>query len=249
MPPKRDIRSSIGYRGIIIGLSIILIWASSLVYLLSRDVNQLSTIFIGVGILFQTFMYTGLFITTHDAMHGTVFPKKKSLNNFIGRLAVFLYALFSYSKLKEEHWKHHRNPASETDPDFHDSGHPQLWRWYVRFMLHYVSVGQLVGMAIVFNGLLYLIHIPAANLILFWVAPALLSTVQLFYFGTYLPHKRPLGGYKDKHRTESNSLPVFLSFITCYHFGYHWEHHDKPGVPWWQLPRVHKQVQAKMATR
>jgi len=249
MSPKTDIKLAIGYRGILVGLSVILIWTSSLIFLLSRDVNQMSIIFIVAGILVQTFLYTGLFITTHDAMHGTVFPNKKSVNNFIGRVAVFLYALFSYSKLKEEHWKHHRNPASDSDPDYHDGKHPQLWRWYSRFMLHYVSVGQLVGMAIVFNGLLYLIHVPVTNLILFWVTPALLSTVQLFYFGTYLPHRMPPDGYKDRHRATTTNLPAVLSFLTCYHFGYHWEHHDKPGVPWWQLPRLHKQVQAMLATQ
>ncbi|RZL43682.1 MAG: fatty acid desaturase, partial [Pedobacter sp.] len=24
-------------------------------------------------------------------------------------------------------------------------------------------------------------------------------------------------------------------FITCYFFGYHLEHHQKPATPWWQL--------------
>jgi fatty acid desaturase len=23
--------------------------------------------------------------------------------------------------------------------------------------------------------------------------------------------------------------------LTCYFFGYHWEHHEAPGIPWWQL--------------
>lgn len=27
-----------------------------------------------------------------------------------------------------------------------------------------------------------------------------------------------------------------LSFLTCYYFGYHLEHHLYPNVPWWRLP-------------
>ncbi|MBD3338449.1 MAG: beta-carotene ketolase, partial [Candidatus Lokiarchaeota archaeon] len=22
------------------------------------------------------------------------------------------------------------------------------------------------------------------------------------------------------------------------HFGYHWEHHEYPNIPWWRLPAV-----------
>jgi beta-carotene ketolase (CrtW type) len=27
-----------------------------------------------------------------------------------------------------------------------------------------------------------------------------------------------------------------VSLLTCFHFGYHHEHHDTPWVPWWKLP-------------
>ena len=102
----------------------------------------------------------------------------------------------------------------------------------------YLSWRQMVGMAIVFQILEYVLGIPTLNLILFWVSPALLSTLQLFYFGTYLPHRRPEDGYDNPHRARSNAYSTFWSFITCYHFGYHWEHHEYPSVPWWHLPEV-----------
>jgi beta-carotene ketolase (CrtW type) len=62
----------------------------------------------------------------------------------------------------------------------------------------------------------------------------------LFYFGTFLPHREPEEGYSNIHCAQSNSLPVFWSFITCYHFGYHQEHHEYPHVPWWHLPVIYK---------
>jgi beta-carotene ketolase (CrtW type) len=78
------------------------------------------------------------------------------------------------------------------------------------------------------------------NLILFWIIPPLLSTFQLFYFGTYLPHRELSEPYTDAHRTRSNDYNVFWSFLSCYHFGYHWEHHEYTHIPWWRLPKIRK---------
>ena len=231
-------------RGLFIALTIIGLWGLSLSLLLVLDVTYTNAVLIPIGILCQTFLYTGLFITAHDAMHGSVCPAYPRINNAIGTIAVRLYALFSYHKLLEKHWTHHRTPASDTDPDFHD-GHCRGWvtqplLWYLRFMKEYLSWRQIIGMAIVFQIMEYILAIPTLNLILFWVSSALLSTLQLFYFGTYLPHRLPEGGYDNPHRARSNVYSTFWSFITCYHFGYHWEHHEYPYVPWWQLPTIRK---------
>ena len=227
-------------RGLFIALTIIGSWGLGLAILLTLDVVHTNIALIPVSILFQTFLYTGLFITAHDAMHGTVCPAHPRINNIIGAISVRLYALFSYRKLQEKHWEHHRTPASDTDPDFHDGQHRGFLAWYLRFMKTYLSWKQVVGMAIVFQIMEYGLEISSLNLILFWVSPALLSTVQLFYFGTYLPHRMPAGGYNNLHRAQSNAYSTFCSFITCYHFGYHWEHHEYSYIPWWQLPKIRK---------
>ena len=44
--------------------------------------------------------------------------------------------------------------------------------------------------------------------------------------------------YDNPHRARSNGYPPWLSFLTCYHFGYHFEHHEYPYVPWWGLSSV-----------
>ena len=235
------------YKGLGIALLMIMAWGGSLGIFLNLDVANLHPAGIVLAMLWQTFLYTGLFITAHDAMHGTLFPLNRKINNFIGSLAVRLYALFSYRKLHAKHWEHHRHPASEDDPDFHDGEHPQFWRWYLHFFIGYVSWQQLAGMAIAYNVLQYGFSISAINLILFWAGPAVLSTFQLFYFGTYLPHRDEGEGYHDKHRARSNDYPVWLSFLTCFHFGYHWEHHDAPHVPWWRLPREREKRTAQRA--
>jgi beta-carotene ketolase (CrtW type) len=186
----------------------------------------------------QTFLYTGLFIIAHDAMHGAVFPKSPKINHWIGTVVLTLYGLLSYEKLLKKHWLHHRYPATEIDPDFHDGQHKNPIAWYLHFMKGYWSWTQIIGLTLIFNLSAYILHLSRLNLTLFWVIPALLSSVQLFYFGTFLTHREPEGGYHNLHRAQTISLPVFWSFITCYHFCYHEEHHEYPHLPWWRLPQA-----------
>ncbi len=233
-PGPRD-----GILGMLIAMTIFFSWGGFLLFLLTREISGILIPLMIPAILLQAFLYTGLFITAHDAMHDTIFPRHKIINQWVGGAAVFLFALFSYRRLKKKHWDHHRMPASADDPDFHGKyRHPLLW--YLHFMTGYVTWKQIAGMAIVFNLLQFIFLIPAANLILFWVVPSLLSTVQLFWFGTYLPHRETGDGYRDRHHARSNDYSVLWSFLSCYHFGYHWEHHEYPYVPWWRLPQVRR---------
>lgn len=196
------------------------------------------------GVTLMTFLNTGLFITAHDAMHGTVAPHDRRLNATLGTLAVTLYAAFSFNRLLKEHRRHHHAPGTAADPDFHGPGASDPFRWYLRFVRQYVTIWQIVAMAVAFNVLAHGFGIAERSLLTFWVAPALLSTVQLFVFGTYLPHRRRAQGHVDRHNATSNAWPTWLSFITCYHFGYHWEHHMSPQVPWWKLPSERRRLSA-----
>jgi beta-carotene ketolase (CrtW type) len=171
-------------------------------------------------------LYTGLFITAHDAMHGTVSSSPK-LNFFFGQVCTALYAAFSFNQLFAKHHEHHRHVHSEKDPDYHEGN---FVRWYFRFMLQYLSIWQVLIMAIAFNVLKLWFN--EVNLLLFWVLPSLLSTLQLFYFGTWLPHH---GSHDNQHHSSSQKKNHILAFLSCYFFGYHYEHHDAPGVPWWRL--------------
>ncbi len=228
------------------GLSAALIiggaWAATLYLGLTLPLAETHPLLVVLIFIFQTFLYTGLFITAHDAMHGTAFPANRKINNAIGSLAVWLYALFSYARLKEKHWEHHRNPASEHDPDYHDGEHEGAIAWYFHFMVGYMTWRQLFGLAVMTNVLLHLFSVPLSNILLLWALPSILSTVQLFYFGTYLPHRNEEGEFADHHRARSNNFSPFWSFITCYHFGYHWEHHAFPYLPWWKLAGQHRKL-------
>jgi beta-carotene ketolase (CrtW type) len=234
------LRNIANFFGIIIATVILSLWAISLVLLLSHDVQKIQLLWLIPALFWQTFLYTGLFITAHDAMHGVAFPQNIKINHLIGVISVFLYGLFDYKELLKKHWLHHRHPATELDPDYHDQIHKSFLGWYFHFMKNYSNWKQLLGLALTFCLLAEGLHIAKINLVLFWIVPSILSSLQLFYFGTFLTHREPKGGYTNPHRTTSNHLSPFWSFITCYHFGYHQEHHDHPHLPWWKLPEVYQ---------
>lgn len=211
--------------GLLIALLVLGFWITSTV-LLMRWHFSFSNPLVYLFILLQMHLYTGLFITAHDAMHGTISPNR-FVNNLIGYICTFLYAIFWYPQLYTKHHLHHNHVHTTDDPDYHEGS---FAAWYVRFIRNYLSVWQLIGMAILFNILK--IWIPQPNLILFWVIPSLISTLQLFYFGTYLPHK---GEHNNLHQSRSQKKNHLVAFFSCYFFGYHYEHHDSPGTPWWRL--------------
>ncbi|BAZ02429.1 fatty acid desaturase [Tolypothrix tenuis PCC 7101] len=227
------------FEGLLVAILIIIVWAISQIFLFWIDFSQCNVWILLAFIIWQTFLYTGLFITAHDAIHGVVLPSHPRINRFIGSLCLTIYGFLPYQKLSQKHWLHHHHPASELDPDFHDGKHDNFFAWYFHFMKNYLSWRQIISITIIYRVFLHLFHIPAANLNYCWALPALLSSLQLFYFGTFLPHKQPIEGYIPPHNTQTIDRPIWLSFITCYHFGYHKEHHEYPHIPWWQLPEIY----------
>ncbi len=163
-------------------------------------------------------------------MHGTVSNSSK-VNDFIGTVCVILYACFSYSKLKGKHHNHHKFVTSHEDPDYHEAN---FFIWFWKFMKNYMVLQQIIAMAVLYNLMHLLLGIPKINLVLFWIIPPILSSLQLFYFGTYLPHKNP-DEIHNSYKSRTQNINFFLGFISCYFFGYHYEHHAKPYVPWWRL--------------
>ena len=212
--------------GLLMALSILLIWATSITMLLFSDLS-LSNPFVYVCMLVQMHLYTGLFITAHDAMHGTVSPNHPKINLIVGWICTLLYAAFPFYQLNAKHYQHHRFVHTKDDPDYHQGN---FIIWYFNFIKQYLRWWQIAAMAIIFNVLK--IWISEQNLLFFWVIPSLLSTLQLFYFGTYLPHR---GEHQNIHQSKTQSKNHIWAFFSCYFFGYHFEHHDSPATPWWKL--------------
>lgn len=232
---------AVGWRGLAAAALVLSAWASLLATLLLAPLHGPGAwLWAPLGVVVLTWLYTGLFITAHDAMHGTLAPDHPRLGHALGTLCLGLYAGLDYRRLRAAHVQHHARPGRPGDPDWHDGQHPGLVRWFLAFMGRYLTLGQVLRLVIVFNLLLHVAELPLPNLLLFWALPSIASTVQLFVVGTWLPHRAPPGGHTSPHNARSVALPPWLSLLACYHFGYHEEHHVFPGVPWWQLPRVRR---------
>ena len=220
--------------GIAVALSVIFLWVFHLVYILNyAEVNFYSPLFY-LHILLQAYLYTGLFITAHDSMHRTVSSNIK-INRLAGIICTLLYAGLSYNKLLVNHKKHHQYPGTENDPDF-SHGSNNFFIWWFKFLMHYASLFQLLLMAAAFN--LLKLFVPEIKLWMFWVLPAFISSLQLFYFGTYLPHKKPHDHTMGIHKARTQKKNHVWAMVSCYFFGYHLEHHTHPHIPWWKLYKM-----------
>lgn len=184
----------------------------------------------------QCWLSVGLFIVAHDCMHGSLVPLRPAINRAVGRLCLTLYAGFPYDALNRKHHLHHRHAGTEHDPDFHEAPPHTFWPWFAKFFREYFGWREVTFMGIVSTVYMFVLDAPTANVLLFWALPAVLSALQLFYFGTYLPHKPGHDDFTDRHRSRSNNFSWITSLLTCFHFGYHHEHHLYPGLPWWKLP-------------
>ncbi len=230
------------WRGGIIGLSVITGWAVNLIFMLTG--LSLTSWTLPFHLALQVFFNTGLFIVAHDAIHQSLLPKHRKINNFIGGLAFFLYGGFLWEKMRTNHLAHHTNPVSDNDPDYALNSDERFFPWLWSFMVRYYSWTNYFLMYI-HVGLAWFISGSFLKMFIMFAIPTWLSALQLFIFGIYLPHKTPKGGHKHPWRAVTLDYPVWLSFITCYHFGYHQEHHDHPHLPWWRLPiarRINKRA-------
>ncbi|RAK52501.1 fatty acid desaturase [Phenylobacterium deserti] len=188
-------------------------------------------------VLLQGWLGAGMFIVAHDAIHGSLAPGRRRLNALVGQICVGLYAGFSFRKLAGAHQKHHDAPGTAADPDFHPERPADFAPWLYRFFLtHFgwIEFARVTAVLVVY----LLLGAQVANLIVFWGLPAILSALQLFTFGTYLPHRHEEATFADAHHARSLNYPWLLSLLTCFHFGRHHEHHLHPEAPWWRLPSV-----------
>lgn len=190
------------------------------------------------------FMYTGLFITGHDAMHGTI-SRNPVINDAIGHMCMNLYAGFDFNEMRHKHMLHHLNTGIvDDDPDFH-KGNPNVFAWFLAFMMQYFNATQMLKL-ILFAELLKYNGAPTENLYVYMALCGMLSSLQLFYFGTYIPHKPPadnvdevMNWEKSRSSTKTTRLE---SLLTCFHFDCHFEHHAMPQVPWFDLWDVKKNM-------
>jgi beta-carotene/zeaxanthin 4-ketolase len=227
--------------GCILGL-----WALSLGGLLGRSFDHGSIAAMLGAIAIRTFLQTGLFIMAHEAMHHNLIPQSDRVNHHLGQFCVLLYGFLDYAQCRRNHRLHHQIPAQVGDPDFHDGIHPHPIAWYWHFLRGYLTgfqfLGFTVGWLVIFGVGTQVCHWPITNILWFWFLPLILSSMQLFVFGTYLPHRQGQDG-EHQSRVAIDAFSIWRSLLSCYHFGtYHWAHHASPKTPWYSLPTVAMQM-------
>ncbi len=232
-PPSNLVRSL----SLMISLAQVLLWFLVLWFNLSQS---LPAIWAPLQIAIQSFLFVGLFIVAHDCMHGIVGPASGRVGRRLGQLCAFLFAGFSYSQLKKNHDKHHDFLVSHQDPDYTENSDEHFFVWLWTFIKRYFGLKEFLILHI-HVVIAYLISGSFLKVIIFFAIPSWIASLQLFYFGTYLPHRN----FHQNHsshvlKARNNDYPVWLSFITCYHFGYHQEHHKYPYLAWWRLPQALK---------
>ncbi|MEB3303862.1 MAG: fatty acid desaturase [Cyanobacteriota bacterium] len=241
-------------RGLLLAAGIVLGWLGSLVILLPTTLANLSSGMILLSVLGRTLLQTGLFIVAHDAMHGTLWPERPGANQRIGESLLLLYAGLPYAQCLANHRRHHLHAGSAQDPDHHPEGKGGLAPWFCAFMAAYLSPRQITLLAVLWLTIAVLAAgfsaSPLTNVGLYCILPTLLSSFQLFFVGTYVPHRKsglPLES-ETTHCPRSLDCPPWISLLCCYHFGYHWEHHAFPHLAWHQLPQARRQIKDRIKT-
>jgi beta-carotene ketolase (CrtW type) len=238
------------WQGLRLAALILLLWLLSLAAVLLVGPARLGWPLALATVLVRTLLHTGLFIVAHDAMHGLLVPQRPRWNHRLGAFALALYAALAYDRCRRNHGLHHQQTATASDPDFLGDPEAGPLGWYLHFMGGYLNPLQmgllLGGWGALATGGAVLMQLPwqqaLLRVLLGYTLPLLLSSLQLFVVGTYLPHRSERQGQTPAGAVGPISLawPTWLSLLACYHFGYHREHHQQPQLAWFELPTAYR---------
>lgn len=237
-PPRRDGAIGLALAAMIVGAWLTLHFYAMFGFGLTLSSLPLALILAAA----LCWLSVGLFIVSHDAMHGSLVPRGGRLNGTIGGALLFLYAGFGWRRMRAAHFAHHKAPGSAGDPDFSVAHPTRFWPWYGTFLKRYFGLGSLLFVGTVVTLYWAVLGVPLQNIVLLYGLPAITSSLQLFYFGTFRPHRHDGLGFADTHHARSEDFGPLVSLASCFHFGYHHEHHRAPNVPWWRLPDARRQA-------
>jgi fatty acid desaturase len=211
----------------------------------------------------------GVSLFTHEAVHGTLCSNAR-WNCTLGALCAWP-VLQNFAAYRVLHLRHHEHLGLPGDPDhYHNYTH---WSWLL-FMMNW---GRLIigypayiiaipilafragrgrerfwivfetGSVIVLAAIVLMSPIPRGLLVHAWLIPMIFINTLVNIRGmsqhTFLEHQSDtiLG-------TRSILTNKMTAFFMC-NENYHLEHHLYPGIPWYNLPRLHQTLKADLAGR
>jgi fatty acid desaturase len=211
----------------------------------------------------------GISLFTHEGVHGTL-SRNPHWNRALSVVCA-LPVLQNYAAYKVLHLRHHKHLGLPGDPDHY----PNYTRWtWLQFAMHwgrliagypvYITAipilgfrhgtwadrgwiaGEVALLALLAAGVLAA-PLPSGLLLHAWLLPMLVINTMVNIRGmsqhTLLEHHAdPVLG------TRSILTNRVTAFFMC-NENYHLEHHLYPGVPWYNLPRLHRALRQDLAAR
>jgi fatty acid desaturase len=211
----------------------------------------------------------GISLFTHEAVHGTL-SSNRILNASLGAVCAWP-VLQNFSAYRVLHLEHHNHLGEYGDPDHYDNytqWTPLLWAMHWGRLIigypAYITAIPVLGLrhgnwrdrfwifletisVIVIAAAVVLSPIPRGLLIHAWLIPMLFINTLVNIRGmsqhTLLEH------HSDEIRgTRSILTNRFTAYFMC-NENYHLEHHLYPGVPWYNLPKLHRELRQELAAR
>ncbi len=211
----------------------------------------------------------GISLFTHEAVHGTL-SRDRRWNAILGAACAWP-VLQNYSAYRVLHLAHHDHTGADGDPD-HYANYTR-WSWLV-FAMHwgrlllgypaYVVAIPVLGfrhgtgrqrLAIVAEVLAVAAlataavrsPVPRVVLVQAWLVPMLFINTLVNIRG--MSQHTLLDDHDDPIRGTRSILTNRLTAFFMCNENYHLEHHLYPGVPWYNLPALHREIRQELADR
>lgn len=211
----------------------------------------------------------GIRLFTHEAVHGTL--AADPLLNRLGGAACAIPVLQNFAAYRVLHLRHHNHLGEEGDPDHYDNY--TRWTWLV-FTMHwgrliagypaYITAIPILGfrhacrrerawivIEVACTLLLVLAAlaspVPRAFWLHAWLIPMLIINTLVNIRG--MSQHTLLDDQSDEIRGTRSILTNRLTAFFMCNENYHLEHHLYPGVPWYNLPRLHRALREELVAR
>jgi fatty acid desaturase len=203
-----------------------------------------------------------LLILMHDAAHGLLFTDRR-VNEWVAELLLAWPLGVSMVAYRRNHLAHHRWLSTARDPDFvRKAGEPDWQVWHSVRDLSGLGVFKQLKLArnisvlepprrkavrltvslaalslLAFDGL-------GKAVLLYWLVPWCTWLVFVMRLRSIGEHRRDFvsGSGSTRRSLEGTrtviSGPLGRIFILPHNVGYHAEHHENPGVPFYRLPEL-----------